>query len=97
MSPPGEPDENPLIISVAPARTTAGLDRSEWADLVETLERLGFEFIATKAADVASARVDGRLRMPDACVLATARVTGADRVLTFDAALRAAATADGFA
>lgn len=48
-----------------------------------------------RATELAAARVDADLRMPDACVIATARSTGSDTVLTFDPVLARAATGLG--
>ena len=77
------------------AEVLVGIDRSDWSGLRGTLTEMGFEFVHTGAVDLAATRLDSRLRMPDACVLATARVVGADAVLSFDQALVAAATALG--
>lgn len=78
------------------AEVLVGLDRNDWPHVVTTLVEMGFEFVTTDAIALAAARVDGRVRMPDACVLAAARTTGAAAVLTFDATLRAAAAASGY-
>ncbi|MDR3070485.1 MAG: PIN domain-containing protein [Propionibacteriaceae bacterium] len=73
------------------AEVLVGLDRSDWPGLMETLAEMGFEFVRSTAAEVAAARLDSRLRIPDACVLAAARAAKADAILTFDAALATAA------
>ena len=47
------------------------------------------------AVELAEARADARLRMPDACVFAAAQSTGARAVLIFDAAIVGAARTEG--
>ena len=78
------------------AEVLVGLAPQTWPDATALLTTMGFEFVTTSAVEVARARLDTRLRMPDACVLATARKVGARAVLTFDAALAEAARRDGF-
>ena len=79
------------------AEVLVGIDRTAWSSATATLIEAGFVFSPVKATELAEARLDSNLRLPDACVLATARATGADTVLTFDSALAAAATALGYA
>jgi predicted nucleic acid-binding protein len=73
------------------AEVLVGLDRNDWPGLIGTLSEMGFAFVRSSAAEVAAARPDSRLRMPDACVLAAARAAKADAVLTLNAALATAA------
>ncbi|MDR3359730.1 MAG: PIN domain-containing protein [Bifidobacteriaceae bacterium] len=79
------------------AEVLVGLDRSEWEDLMGALTEMGFDLVNTTGVEVAAARLDGGLRMPDACVLATAKATGATTLLTFDQRLAAAAAKAGLA
>jgi predicted nucleic acid-binding protein len=79
------------------AEFLVGLNQSEWDAATRTLTAMGFNFLNPSGTEVAAARLDGKLRMPDACVLATARMARADTLLTFDDALAAAATKLGLA
>jgi predicted nucleic acid-binding protein len=78
------------------AEVLVGMDRPVWSDAMAALVDVGFVFSPVNAVDVAAARLDSKLRLPGACVLATAQTTGADTVLTFDSALASAATALGY-
>jgi len=75
------------------AEVLVGLPRASWHGAMEVLTTMGFEFVTTSATEVARARLDTGRRMPDACVIAAARSTGAHDVLTFDVALASAARA----
>jgi predicted nucleic acid-binding protein len=79
------------------AEVLVGLEHGMWARTRTALEGQGFSFRDTTAAELAAARVDSRLKMPDACVLAVASAAGSVTVLTFDEKLRSAAQAEGFA
>lgn len=77
------------------AEVLVGISKDTWPSAIETLREMGFRFVTTSATELAAARVDTGLRMPDACVIATARSTGSTTVLTFDSALTRAAVSLG--
>jgi len=79
------------------AEVLVGLDRTDWPAFMAALADVGFQFCSPSAVDVAGARLDSHLRMPDAYVIATARAQAADTVFSFDATLVAAARTLGFA
>ncbi|MEA5055101.1 MAG: PIN domain-containing protein [Propionicimonas sp.] len=93
----------PLIIpAVVLSEILVDLDQPSWDSYLQGLTADGFEIAAFDLRATARARqesfaVPPRLRLPDASVLATARVVGASAVATFDEALRRAAQQDGFA
>ena len=90
--------ELPLYLSeLTLAEVLVGLEPVEWGTTMRELEEIGFVYCAPKAEDIAQARLDSHLRMPDACVIATARAASADTLLSFDAQLLAAAQSLGFA
>jgi predicted nucleic acid-binding protein len=90
--------EPPLYMSeLTLAEVLVGLDPAEWVTAIGELEDVGFVSSDPKAEDIAHVRLACHLRMPDACVIATARAETADTVLSFDATLLAAAQKLGFA
>jgi len=89
--------EPPLLMSeLNLAEVLVGLDRADWAAFANALTAVGFQFCTPSAIEVAGARLDSHLRMPDAYVIATARTAGATTILSLDAALIAAAQSLGF-
>jgi len=87
----------PLYMSALTlAEVLVGLDRAEWVNAIGELEDIGFVYCDPKAEDIAHVRLVSHLRMPDACVIATARTKSADTVLSFDGPLLAAAQSLGF-
>jgi predicted nucleic acid-binding protein len=78
------------------AEFLAGLSPSQWPEVKADLTDCDFSFHDTFAETLAQARRETRLKMPDACVIAVARETGADGVITFDERLRTTAAALGF-
>jgi len=90
--------EPPLVLhELNLAEVLVGLPRPSWDSAIDTLTAMGFTFVTTSAVEVAAARLDTRLRMPDACVVAAARQMGAGAVLTLDETLAAAARGAGLA
>jgi predicted nucleic acid-binding protein len=91
-------EEPPLFMSqLNLAEVLIGLDRQQWTDFIEALAGVGFVICDLDAVAIATARIDSRLRMPDAHVIATAQTQAADRVVSFDAAVVQAAQSLGFA
>ena len=78
------------------AEVLVGLDRSSWASLTKAMVSLGFHFVTPSAFDIAGARIDTNLRMPDAYMIATAQKLKATKVLSFDTSIIAAAKSLGF-
>ena len=90
--------EPPLYMSeLNLAEVLIGLDRGCWTSFVDALVDVGFVFCSPSASDVAQARLDSHLRMPDAYVIATARAQGCDAVISFDEAIIRASSALGIA
>jgi predicted nucleic acid-binding protein len=90
--------EPPLVMSeLNLAEVLVGLDPALWSNFVADLAEVGFVFGSLSALEIARARTDTHLRMPDACVIAIARAHSVDAIVSFDAAVLAAARADGFA
>jgi predicted nucleic acid-binding protein len=79
------------------AEVLAGVEATEWPDLLDTMDGHGFTFHHTTAQELATAKRATGLKMPDACVIALARSQGAEAVLTLDRKVRQAARAEGFA
>jgi len=78
------------------AEVLVGLAREAWPAFLSMLVEAGFVFCAPDALALAQARLDSRLRMPDAHVIATARTQAADTILSLDKTLISAATSLGF-
>jgi len=79
------------------AEFLTGYSETVWPLLLATLRRNGFAWHDTTPETLAQARRDTGLKMPDSCVIAVARSTGAGAVLTLDQKLRRAADREGFA
>ena len=79
------------------AEVLVGVERADWPKTKAALTGVGFTFHDTTADQMATARLDTRLKMPDACVIAVARARNASAVLTFDEKLRKAAVAERLA
>jgi len=77
------------------AEVLVGLDQAQWDVFVTALVEVGFQFCSPSARQLARARVITGLRLPDACVLATASAQGVNQVLTFDQRLLQAAAQVG--
>jgi len=87
----------PLYISeLNLAEVLVGIDPTDWETFIAGLTSIGFTISTPTATDIAQARIDSHLRMPDAHVIATARTQGADTILSFDTALVSAANTLGF-
>ncbi|MDR1824628.1 MAG: PIN domain-containing protein [Bifidobacteriaceae bacterium] len=86
-----------VLHTVNLAEVLAGMPRSQWPGVWTRLQAIGFEIHFTSADEMAAAKQDTRLKMPEACVIAAARARRADVVLTFDDRLKAAARRFGFA
>ncbi|MDR1426707.1 MAG: type II toxin-antitoxin system VapC family toxin [Bifidobacteriaceae bacterium] len=79
------------------AEVLVGLDESDWSPFIELLRQVGFQFQSTGPEQLARARQQTGLKMPDACSLALSRAKRATALLSFDQRLTAAAQADGLA
>ncbi|MDR1187731.1 MAG: PIN domain-containing protein [Bifidobacteriaceae bacterium] len=77
------------------AEILGGVDKASWPILLDTLRGDGFRFRDTSAGQLAEAKLDTGLKMPDACVVAVARAEGADAIVSLDRRLSQAARAEG--
>lgn len=93
----------PLIVpDMVLAEILVDLDPEDWDHYVEALRGAGFRFAPFEPFEAARMRraslaTPPRLKMPDACILASATNSRADTIATFDSALRRAASARGLA
>jgi predicted nucleic acid-binding protein len=85
-----------VMHAVTAAEVLVGIDRDRWAAALADLREMGFTFLDTTPEQLAAAKLDTGLKMPDACVLAVARAAGAQAVLTFDDRLQKAARSEGY-
>jgi predicted nucleic acid-binding protein len=86
-----------VLSEVTLGEVLVGVPADRWPAFLSLLDRNGFTRREVKAEAMAGTKQRTGLKLPDACVLATAVAIKADAVLSFDDHLLQAAHAEGFA